>query len=166
MRYPRRAVDLYVELSAIVSVLEQRGIDYALCGGIALAIHGAPRATQDIDLLVRVEDLDPLRQAVRGCGFVFEALPMDFSSSGITVHRFTKLIENVPLMLDALIATGPLAAVWQTRLVAPFEQGKIRVVSKEGLVTMKLAAGSNKLSFKGRSVISSMLLKPIIRCPL
>ena len=48
VRYPRRAVDLYAELTGIVSVLETRGIEYALCGGLALAIHGAPRATQDI----------------------------------------------------------------------------------------------------------------------
>ena len=134
-------MDLYAELSGIVSVLEERGIEYALCGGIALAIHGAPRATQDIDLLVRAGDLDRLREAVRERGFLFEALPMDFSGSGITVHRFTKLIGDVPLMLDALIAAGPLAAVWQTRLVAAFEQGQIHVVSKEGLISMKLAAG-------------------------
>jgi hypothetical protein len=134
-------VDLLQELSAIISTLEARGIDYALCGGMALAIHGAPRATQDIDLLARSEDLERIRQAARDCGFVFESLPMDFSSSGITVHRFTKLIGEVPLMLDTLIADGPLATVWQTRLTATFEGGPIRVVSREGLVTMKLAAG-------------------------
>jgi hypothetical protein len=141
VRYPRRAVDLYAELTGIVSVLEGRAIEYALCGGIALAIHGAPRATQDIDLLVQAKDLEHLREAVREVGFVFEALPMDFSSSGITVHRFTKLIGDVPLMLDVLIASGPLAAVWQTRLVTAFERGRIHVVSKEGLISMKLAAG-------------------------
>jgi hypothetical protein len=134
-------VDLYQELSALVSTLETRGIDYALCGGMALAIHGAPRATQDIDLLARQEDLDRIREAARGCGFVFESLPMDFASSGITIYRFTKLIENVPLMLDVLLAEGPLAAVWQTRLTVALETGHIKVVSKQGLVTMKLAAG-------------------------
>jgi hypothetical protein len=134
-------VDLLEELSAIVSTLEARGIEYALCGGIALAIHGAPRATQDIDLLARSEDLERIRQVARDCGFVFESLPMDFASSGITVHRFTKLIGEVPLMLDALIADGPLAAVWQTRSTVTFEGGPIHVVSREGLVTMKLAAG-------------------------
>ncbi|HEY4183905.1 MAG TPA: nucleotidyl transferase AbiEii/AbiGii toxin family protein [Polyangia bacterium] len=134
-------MDLYQELSALVSTLETRGIDYALCGGMALAIHGAPRATQDIDLLARQEDLDRIREAARGCGFVFESLPMDFASSGITIYRFTKLIENVPLMLDVLLAEGPLAAVWQTRLTVALETGHIKVVSKQGLVTMKLAAG-------------------------
>lgn len=124
-----------------MSTLETRGIEYALCGGMALAIHGAPRATQDIDLLARQEDLDRVRESARGCGFVFESLPMDFASSGVTIHRFTKLIENIPLMLDVLLAAGPLAAVWQTRLTVAFEAGQIKVVSKQGLVSMKLLAG-------------------------
>jgi hypothetical protein len=134
-------VDLYRELADLVSLLEERRIEYALCGGIALAIHGAPRATQDIDLLVRAEGLDALRAAARDRGFTFESLPMEFSSSGITAIRFTKLIDDLPLMLDALIAEGPLSAVWQTRLTMAFEGGQIHVVSKAGLVTMKLAAG-------------------------
>lgn len=37
---------------------------------MALAIHGAPRATQDIDLLLRPEDMDRLREAARARGFV------------------------------------------------------------------------------------------------
>ncbi len=40
--------------------LEGRGIDYALCGGVALAIHGAPRASarpQDIADVQRLEEL-------------------------------------------------------------------------------------------------------------
>jgi len=134
-------VDIYRELSALVSLLEEQRIEYALCGGIALAVHGAPRATQDIDLLVRAGELSRLRQVARESGFVFESLPMEFSASGVTVYRFTKLIENVPLMLDALIADGPLAAVWQTRQSFPFEGGTLHVVSREGLITMKLAAG-------------------------
>lgn len=38
--------------------LNRRNIDYAICGGWAMAIHGLPRATVDIDLLVLTEDLD------------------------------------------------------------------------------------------------------------
>jgi hypothetical protein len=41
-------VDLVGELNLIVNALEESGLDYALCGGIAVAIHGYPRATRDI----------------------------------------------------------------------------------------------------------------------
>ena len=34
--------------------MDEAGVDYALCGGLAVAAHGAPRATRDIDLLGRL----------------------------------------------------------------------------------------------------------------
>jgi hypothetical protein len=133
-------VDLFAELKTLVDSLESRGIDYALCGGMALAIHGAPRATQDIDILLRPEDIGRLREAARNCGFTLESLPMDFAS-GLTIQRFTKVIEGQPLMLDVLFVKGPLESVWAGRQTAALEDGFIRVVSREGLISLKLAAG-------------------------
>ena len=133
-------MDFFQELKDLVATLETRAIDYALCGGVALAIHGAPRATQDIDLLVRPEDLDRLRQAARDRGFTFESLPMEFSS-GVTIQRFTKLIEGQPFMLDALLVSRVLESVWAGRLQASIDGGTVRVVSREGLISLKLASG-------------------------
>lgn len=124
----------------MLAALEAGSIDYALCGGVALAIHGAPRATQDIDMLVRPEDLERLRQAARTCGFTLEGLPMDFAS-GITIHRFTKIVDGQPFMLDALLVSPPIQTVWAGRQQAAFEDGVVRVVSREGLISLKLAAG-------------------------
>ena len=50
-------MDLYDELVALVDALERQGSGYAICGGIAVALHGYPRFTRDIDLLIRREDL-------------------------------------------------------------------------------------------------------------
>ena len=47
-------LDLYEEFLGLVEGLDQRSIDYALCGGLAVAVHGSPRSTIDIDLLVRI----------------------------------------------------------------------------------------------------------------
>ena len=46
------------EFKSITAALNDAGIDYAVCGGWAMAIHGLPRATMDIDLLVLADDLD------------------------------------------------------------------------------------------------------------
>jgi hypothetical protein len=132
-------VDFFGELTGLVAALETAGVDYAICGGVALAIHGAPRATQDIDLLLRPEDIDRLRAVASGRGFTLESFPMDFAS-GITVQRFTKIIEGQPLMLDVLFVSGPIEAVWGGRQTAQLEGGPIRVVSREGLIALKLAA--------------------------
>jgi hypothetical protein len=134
-------VDLFAELVALIGALDAAGCDYAVCGALALAIHGVPRATRDIDVLVAPGDLGKLRSAAKRCGFTVEALPMTFASSGITMHRFTKLGGPHPVMLDALLADGPLASVWADRRRLPFSAGEISVVSRAGLVTLKLAAG-------------------------
>jgi len=46
-------MDLLEELKKITQNLDQAGIDYALCGGLAIAIYARPRATLDIDIMVQ-----------------------------------------------------------------------------------------------------------------
>ena len=132
-------VNFFDELKALTSALELNGIEYALCGGVALAIHGAPRATQDIDLLLHREDLEALVRVREELGFTLESSPMEFAS-GIRIQRFTKIIEGQPFMLDVLLVTPALAAIFASRLIVEFEGGRLQVVSREGLITLKLAA--------------------------
>ncbi|MEP6654867.1 MAG: nucleotidyl transferase AbiEii/AbiGii toxin family protein [Myxococcales bacterium] len=124
-------MDFFQELTDLVGALERSSIDYALCGGVALAIHGAPRATQDIDLLLRPEDTDRLRAVARACGYTFESSPMDFASC-VTIQRFTKLIEAQPFMLDVLLVSPPIERVWAERVKLAFERGTVCVVSRAG----------------------------------
>ena len=42
-----------------VRALERAKVPYALCGGLAVALHGFPRATKDIDLLSRGRGTTP-----------------------------------------------------------------------------------------------------------
>ena len=71
---------------------------------------------------------------------------MTFSTSGISIHRFTKIErDGRTLMLDVLLAEGALESVWQTRARVGFtvggQESVLWVVSRSGLVTLKLAAG-------------------------
>lgn len=134
-------VDVYAEFVAVVRAFDEAGIEYALCGALALAVHGAPRATKDIDLIARRDDADRIREAVRRIGFTFEALPMEFAGSGIEVQRFTKLVEGRPLMLDVLWLNPKLQAVWDDRERIAWNEGELSVVSRDGLITLKLTAG-------------------------
>lgn len=45
------ALDLIAELEAVLGALAREQIEYALCGGIALSVHGHVRATTAKDLL-------------------------------------------------------------------------------------------------------------------
>lgn len=51
-------------LASVVDALEEAGIDYTVSGALAMAYHGYPRATRDLDLQVRIEDTEALDRAL------------------------------------------------------------------------------------------------------
>jgi hypothetical protein len=132
-------LDLEQELASILAALHETGIDYALCGGLAMAVHGAPRATIDIDLLVRDEDLDRIREIAGRLGFTFRALPMKFSGGSVRIERVTKVepSDGETLMLDLLVVTPDLERVWAEREQRGWRGGQLTVVSRQGLIQLK-----------------------------
>lgn len=68
-------MDLLEELKNLAATLDAEGIEYALCGGLAMAIYARPRATLDIDLMIDLRSLVRTRRAVENLGFAFEAEP-------------------------------------------------------------------------------------------
>lgn len=127
-------------MRGIVLALERAGVDYALVGAFALAIHGAPRATTDIDLLVRPEDLQHALDAVRPLGFTFLARPMSFQS-GVSMQRVSKVMGEDVLMVDFLLAQPPLMDAWQSRMAVEAFGAAVRVVNREQLLKMKALSG-------------------------
>jgi hypothetical protein len=51
----------------VIQALEDEGVDYVLVGGGALNLHGLIRATEDMDIFLRVErtNVDAMRRALR-----------------------------------------------------------------------------------------------------
>lgn len=134
-------LDLYAELVTILAALDVGRVPYALCGALALAVHGHVRATQAIDLLVQEEDLTRVKEIARALGFTAESLPMKFRATG-TMHRVIKIAPTGEvLMLDLLVVGEALAPVWEAREQRTFDGRSLSVVSRPGLVSMKLAAG-------------------------
>ncbi len=60
---------LYGALRRLTQRLDAEGIPYALWGGLALAEHGYPRLTEDIDLLLTPSGLERFRQQLVGRGY-------------------------------------------------------------------------------------------------
>ena len=137
------ALDLDAEFRAIVAAFDGAGIDYAVVGALALAVHGAPRATTDIDLLVRPESVDRILEVVAPLGFAHQALPMTFAD-GMRIRRVTKIAEGDSLTLDLILVDENLEPVWATRTSVATAAAAIRVVSRDALIRMKLAAGRSQ----------------------
>jgi hypothetical protein len=135
------ALELFTELMALTNAFDAGGVDYALCGGLALAVHGAPRFTKDIDVLVLPSDAARAKGVAKALGFVAESLPMRFQATG-EMHRVVKFgREGEILMLDLLLVGPELQPIWEARERRAVTGGAISVVSRPALVAMKLASG-------------------------
>lgn len=132
------------ELFLVTGALEGARIDHALCGGMAVIIHGYPRLTRDIDLLLREEDLERARKVLDDLGYTLPSgiLPFDLGKpTERKVFRVTKVDGRDHMTLD-LVLVGPfLEEVWKGRERHLVEGKTLRVVSREGLAKMKRAAG-------------------------
>ena len=137
-------MDLYAELFSLVDALTAANIEYAVCGGLALAVHGHARATQDIDLLIREEDLDAVRQAVARLGYTLPSGSLPFGAGTereTRAFRISKKAGRTVLPLDLLLVAPVLEDVWKDRQVFEVDGRRLTVVSRDGLVTMKRLSG-------------------------
>ncbi|MGH9601222.1 MAG: hypothetical protein ACRD24_02435 [Terriglobales bacterium] len=137
-------VSLYEELKNLVADLNRASVPYALCGGIAMAVYGFVRATEDIDLLVQRGDLDRIFAIAAAHGYSARSQPMTFEHGNIEIQRVVKRLgaDEDPLMLDLLVVTPALQEVWESREVREWPEGAICVVSRQGLIRLKSGRAS------------------------
>jgi hypothetical protein len=140
------AFDLIAELEVVVDAFEREQVQYAVCGGIALGLHGFVRHTKDIDILVPESELDGAMNIVRLLGFDLPVRKMTFglaAGTPRTVQRLSKMDSEsgVMLTLDLLVVAPDLEDVWKTRIRTASRERELWVVSRDGLVTMKQIAG-------------------------
>lgn len=136
---------IHAELEALVKQWSREEIPYALCGALALAVFGHPRATYDIDVLAFGGSEHAIRKVARGQGFVLEALPMTFAGGAVKILRISKVdpaSEDI-LSLDILSLSDEMESAVQ-RSVARWNGLDIYVVSRESLILLKKLRGSGQ----------------------
>lgn len=136
-------LDLYEELTSLIAALDKHEIEYALCGGIAMAIFGRPRATVDIDLLIVAESLDEVIELAKALEYTVRELDMSFANEAIEIRRVSKIDQETGfvLSLDMLLVTPQIQDIWDSRVRADWEGGKLSVVSRDGLIALKKLGG-------------------------
>lgn len=135
--------DLYYELRILIAALEERQMDYALCGGLAMAVYDRTRATVDIDLLILSESLDLFMATATELGYRIRGLDMTFSNGAIEIRRISKIdpVSGQVLSLDFLLVTPEIQRIWTSRVEADWEDGTLSVVSRAGLIELKRLSG-------------------------
>ena len=138
-------INLYEELVALVRELEAAKLNYAVCGGMAMAIHGLPRFMKDIGLLIQREDLQAVRDIVERCGFILEGgiLPMGAGEPvERDIFRISKVFKKELVTLDLILVNLPLRQAYESREYYEFLGYRLQAVSPAGLYVMKKVAGS------------------------
>ena len=133
------------ELSNIISALEDGGIEYAVCGGLALTVYGFVRASYGIDVLIRAEPLEKACEAAAKNGFNTRRFDKSPKEGAVEIHRVSKTDDDSgTLPLKFLLVNPKIEDVWKTREKLIWQDKTLWIVSREGLIKIKKLAGRAK----------------------
>jgi len=127
-------------LRPIFESFQKHDVRYVVFGGIAVALHGVPRATFDLDILIEptAENARKLLKALEACGF---GTATQVTAEEVATTQITRLKDRIPL--DIMTSSPGLTfdEAWQNRVQMEFEGQGFYVVSREDLIRAKRAAG-------------------------
>ena len=136
-------------LRKVADCLEVHKIPYALVGGYAVALHGAPRGTVDVDFVIRFKEQDfiGVEEALKSLGLqprlpvsakdVFQFREEYIKDRNLIAWSFSN--PRNPIEVVDIIITDNLedCAVVEKKLAT----SKIKVLSKSDLIKMKKKSG-------------------------
>lgn len=132
---------LHQDIHEFIALCLLRKVEFLLVGGYALAFHGAPRFTEDIDLMVLVspENADKLHGVLKDFGF---------GEVGITrddfLHRDQVIqLGRAPNRIDILTGISGVTweQAWESRTQVNLDGIEIQVIGKRELMQNKKATG-------------------------
>jgi 3',5'-cyclic AMP phosphodiesterase CpdA len=139
-------MDLLKELKKLTRKLDQAGIDYALCSGLAIAIYAKPRATLDIDMMIQPDDLTDIKKVAEKLGYKMSSAMMEFNDGAVKLQRLSKVDKSSGeyFFLDLLIVTPEIKKAWDGRTTIEWEGSHLKVLSPQGLILLKSLRNSGQ----------------------
>ena len=137
-------MEIQEDFRRLLALFNAHKVEYLVVGGYALAFHGAPRVTGDLDLFVQADPPNAER--------ILAALSeFDFGSMQLTRADFT-MPDNVvqlgepPVQID--IMTGLTGVAWEKakagRVRSQYGDVPIQLIGKEEFVANKKAMGRHR----------------------
>ena len=127
-------------LKDVFSSLQRNKVRYIVIGGIAAVLHGVPRATFDLDILIDAKPdnaknlLDALLEAKLGTAAL--TTPEEVLSQEITIFK-----DRVRIDVQTFTPGLKFEEAWERRETMEYQKQKFYVVSREDLIASKRAAG-------------------------
>jgi len=136
-------LELHEDFRDLLVLFADADVDFLIVGAYALAFHGAPRASGDIDLFIRPTLANARRvfDALARFGAPLESAgvaPGDFAQSG-TVYQ----IGLPPRRIDVLteISGVTFDEAWASRVMAEVDGRSVSFIGRAALLRNKEAAG-------------------------
>jgi Nucleotidyl transferase AbiEii toxin, Type IV TA system len=137
-------IELSRDWTEFLSVLIARRVRFVLVGGHAVAGHGEPRLTEDLDLFVEptTANAKRLREALEDFGF--GAVAPDVEELATPDKIF--MLGRKPWRIDILTGIDGVTfrEVWSTKVEADFAVSPLFVIGREALLANKRAAARDK----------------------
>jgi hypothetical protein len=135
---------MFDDFKKLLSIFNAQKVKYLIVGGYAVSFHAQPRATNDIDLLIKpdAENAKAVYAALSEFGVPLEGLTAE---NFIERDKFFRM-GRAPIMVDILpeISGVDFDRAWQRRVDAVIDPQSgltVSFISSEDLVAAKLAAG-------------------------
>ena len=144
-----------IPFERVLQLLNEHDIRYVVVGGIAVILHGSPRLTADLDIIVDLEPLNARRaiEVLQRAGFVGE-IPIDVRHFADESIRRTWITEknmkalslhdgqSPPTVID-ILAESPITFedLYQRAKVVSLESMTLRIASIPDLIALKRVAG-------------------------
>ncbi len=132
---------LQKDIREFIELLLSQKVEFLLVGGYALAFHGAPRFTEDIDFFVLTSPENAARLAATIRKFGFDALGLN-ENDFLEVDQVIQL-GMAPNRIDLLTGISGVTwdEAWASRIPANLDGLELWVIGKEALARNKQATG-------------------------
>jgi len=132
------------DLRAFIHLLNTKSVKYVIVGAWALAFHGRPRYTGDIDFFVArdPDNADRLMEVIEDFGFGHTGIERDdFLHIDHVIH-----ISDEPNRIDILTGISGVTfdEAWQSREEGNISDVPVFVISRDLLIKNKRAANRDK----------------------
>lgn len=129
------------DLRELLALFRSKGVEFLVVGGHAVAFHGRPRLTDDLDLFVRPDTANGERivQALLEFGFgSLDLTAADFEADDRVIQ-----LGRAPNRVDLLtrLYGVDFADAWAGRVAAQIDDSAVWIISKHDLIRNKRATG-------------------------
>lgn len=124
--------------------LNEHGVEYLLIGGHAVAFHGYPRATGDLDVWIAVSrvNAEHMVTALRAFGFDLADLSPDLFLRDQRIIRMG--IEPNRIEIQTGISGVEFGEVYPRRVIAELDGVRVNMIPLDDLKKNKKASGRHK----------------------